>query len=75
MALYILLSILVSINISRSEIHTEISSRHADSNVAGRRMSTFAKEQTRFRHLNIPKELRTAENSPDVNILPRAKRD
>ena len=39
------LSIVVSINSSRSHIHTDLfSSRHADSNVAGRGMSTFAKE-------------------------------
>ena len=45
------LSIFVSNNNSRSQIHTELfSSRHADSNVAGRGMSTFAKEQT---HLDL----------------------
>ena len=44
------LSIIVSINNSCSQIRTALfSSRHADSNVAGRRMSTFANEKTQLR--------------------------
>ena len=78
----------MSNNNSRSQIHTELfSSRHADSNVSGRGISTFAKEQTRFRISNVPKELRTTETqkcmnkfnvidlSTDVNISPRAQLD
>ena len=42
--------ILVSNSNSRSQIHTELfSSRNADSNVAGRRMPTFANEKTQLR--------------------------
>ena len=44
------LSILVSNKNSRSQIRLELfSSSHADSNVAGRRMSTFANEKTQLR--------------------------
>ena len=43
--------------------YTELFSRHADSNVAGGGMPTFAKEQARFMPSNIPKELRATVKS------------
>ena len=45
----------MSINISHSHFHADFfPSRHPDSNVAGREMPMFAKEQPCNKHSNVP---------------------